>query len=88
MVALRRTGAPASPRARVSGGSHRPKVTGPRGAAFSATASAGRPVSSSAQLAGSLTVAEASRKTGPVLAGAVLAGAVLAGPLLAGVAAP
>ena len=48
-MALRRTGAPASPRSAVSGGSHSPKVSGPRGAPSAVTATAASPVSSRAQ---------------------------------------
>jgi hypothetical protein len=63
-VAVRRTGAPASPRSAVSGGSHSANVSGPRGAESAVTAAASRPVSSRAQVSGSLIVAEASTKTG------------------------
>ena len=63
-MAVRRTGAPASPRSAVSGGSHSPNVSGPRGAPSAVTATASSPVSSRAQVSGSLIVAEASTKTG------------------------
>jgi len=61
----RRSGASASPRSVVIGGSHIANVNGPRGAASVVTGSAGSPVSSSAALAGSLIVAEARTKTSP-----------------------
>ena len=63
-VAVRRTGAPASPRSVVSGGSQSPNVSDPRGAVSAVTATASSPVSSRAQVSGSLTVAEQSTKTG------------------------
>ncbi len=63
-MAVRRTGAPASPRSAVSGGSHSPKVSGPRGAPSAVTATASSPVSSRAQVSGSLIVAEPRMKTG------------------------
>jgi hypothetical protein len=63
VVALRRTGAPCSPRNWVSGGSHRPTVMAGRGAASAVTAVAASPVSSRAHRAGSLIVAEARTKT-------------------------
>ncbi len=63
-VAVRRSLAPASPRASVSGGSHSAKASGPRGEPSSVTASASSPVSSRAHAAGEPTVAEASTKTG------------------------
>ena len=51
-VAARRTGAPASPRAPVSGGSHSANVSGARGAPSVLTACTGRPVSSVAAAGG------------------------------------
>ena len=76
-VAGRRTGAPPSPRAAVSGGSHSPNVSGPRGAVLSVISVASAPVSRRAQLPGSLMVAYASRKTRP--AGGPAPARVLAG---------
>ena len=51
-VAVRRSRAPASPRASVSGGSHSANVSGPRGEPSSVTSSASSPVSSRAQAPG------------------------------------
>ena len=48
----------------VSGGSQSPNVSDPRGAVSAVTATASSPVSSRAQVSGSLTVAEQSTKTG------------------------
>ena len=73
-VAVRRSRAPASPRASVSGGSHSANASGPRGDPSSVTSSASSPVSSRAQAPGAPTVAEASTNTGrgrpPASAGA------------------
>ena len=63
-VAVRRSRAPVSPRASVSGGSHSAKASGPRGEPSSVTSSASSPVSRRAQTPGAPTVAEASTKTG------------------------
>ena len=63
-VAVRRSLAPASPRASVSGGSHSAKASGPRGEPSSVTSSAASPVSSRAHVPGVPTVAEASMNTG------------------------
>ena len=62
--AARRTGAPFSPRNEVKGGSHRARVTAPRGEWSPVTARTSRPVSREAVTSGSAMVAEASTNVG------------------------
>jgi hypothetical protein len=63
-VAVRRIGAPRSPRRSVSGGSQSANAVAPRGAVSSVTAVTSSPVRRPAVRAGSAVVAEASTKTG------------------------
>lgn len=63
-VAVRRTGAPPSPRSSVRGGSHSAMVVDPLGEASTVTSSISSPVSLIANAPGSLAVAEASRNVG------------------------